>query len=439
MKKVMILTLAFVFALASAAMAAEVGGSIAVDVKYKNVDSADNADVSDETYDGVVFGSTEVTIDAAEEGVFDASVTLKADDVVTAVKTTADTDDAQYWADDTTKGIKLDAYKFDLYDDLFSLSVWGREATGSKYATPLAFVEAPSDADTVRFTSSVFGPEFVVDFSDKAGRVFGKYAVDPALTIGGGAKFADDAREYAVFGTGVYSGVTLSGEYFVNGLEDEDNTKYGLKAETTVSDVTLTGKFVRDNNWDRDEGTADDKNTELYFEAAYAPAEAPYSGSVAYTTKSFEDDDQFTKLELAGSFDVVPDFVTVTGSYLTANDKDYAEGYEVTWNTFDDTEVSDDDVSEYSKFELGASVVLTEKLTLEPSVTWETIKGSTKGETDFAFANFDEIKVTTLALDATYAVTDSAKVTYGVKSRTSDEAGADKSGVFHTLGVSLSF
>lgn len=428
MKKVMILTLALVFALASAAFAeVKVGGELKSIVEYKSVDKT-TTDEKDETFEGVSLDTAKLTVTAEEEGVFSAEVTLEEDG-----------------------GIQLDAYKLAIYDDLFTIQAWGKDAEVASYATPLGFVEAPSDDDTVRLTSSVLGPEVVVDFSgaepDSELRVFGKYAVTPEFTLGGAAKRGGD-REYAVFGTGTLEGVTVSGEYFYNGTTE--NNKYGVKAETTVSDVALTGKFVRDN----DTKYEDDNFTELYFKAAYEPADAIYTGSFAYTTKSFEDEDKFNKLELGGSVVVVPDFVTLNASYLKADDSDKAvakepeERYEFTWYDFQDNEFEDDMASKYSKLEVGASVAVSSKLTLEPSIAWETIEDPEKYVTpedaeDPTYVavgqEVGKVKVTTLGLDATYAVTDSAKLTYSLTSRTSDEEGEDYNGVFHTLGVSLSF
>ncbi len=437
MKKIMVLTLALVFALASVAFAeVKVGGELKAIVDYKSVDDPTGSKVG--TLDGVSLDTAKLTLTAEDEGVFSAKVTLAKDGDVSS--------------DVDKLGFKLDVYELAIYDDLFTVEAWGEGAEVAAYATPLEFVKAPNDADTVRFTSSAFGPEVVADWSGKDGRLFVKYAVDPSVTVGAANKYnSGDDRDYAFFATGEFSGVTLSGEYMFNDTREDDNTKYGVKATTTVSDVDLTGKIVRNNNYE----DANDKHTEFHAKAAYEPAGATYTGSFAYTTKNFTNDDKFNKFELDGSAVVVPDFVTINASYVKADDADRAatseDGvrYEFTWNDFNDREYEDDNAAEYSKFELGASVAVTSKLTLEPSVAWETIDTPEKytfvkkGADDEAYTDTDktvgEVKVTTLGVDATYAVTDTASVTYGLTSRTSDEEGDDYNGVYHTLGVSLSF
>ena len=109
--------------------------------------------------------------------------------------------------------VVVDAYKFQVGDELFTVDVWGGEPDGAtEYGTALGFIKAPKDKDTVRFTPVLPEGEAVVDFSADVARLFGKYQVDPSLSFGAAAQRGDSER-YSVWGTGVIEDITISGEF----------------------------------------------------------------------------------------------------------------------------------------------------------------------------------------------------------------------------------
>ena len=57
------------------------------------------------------------------------------------------------------------------------------------------------------------------------------------------------------------------------------------------------------------------------FGVALGNDDVPYSASVDYKTKSYENDDKFNEVVLKGDYDVVPEFVTVNASYTRAKDE----------------------------------------------------------------------------------------------------------------------
>lgn len=448
MKKVLVLTLAMVFAFASLAFAAEVGGELKSVVKYKNVND-------ESTYGGATLDTHKLTVTASEEGVFDASVTLKATDVLTNAEYQA----ADKVFEESTKGIKLDAYKLAIYDELFTAEVWGREATGSTYATALGFIEAPDDADTVRFTSDAFGPEVVVDFSDKNIRLFGKADVDP-VTVGFATNYADgtpDSREYAAFVTTDLSGVTVSGEIFKASRQlkaDEDDMKYGVKVTTTVADLGLTGKIVRDTN-----AVKKDQYTQLYGKVAYDVETVPYGFSVEVDNRQFKNDTDGTKIVLSGDYDVVPEFLNVNAEFTNIRQDVVKENKKGAFVVEDLVRYDDEDgdkapltdfwnFDKYNKYTLGATINVTEKLTLKPSYTvhdFENVTATGKkvdnawDDAEVEVISATDVTYTDIAIDATYAVTDSTSVTYGLTKRNNEVNAVEYEGIYHTLGVSVKF
>lgn len=443
MKKVLVLTLAMVFAFASLAFAeVKVGGEVGFSVDYSVVDG-ENGEEKSGDYAGTTADDVYVTVTASEEGVFDGYVKVQRND---------------------KEVIELDEYSLAIYDDLFKVEAWGNDAEGSAYATPLAFIEAPSDVDTVRFTTAVLGPEFVADFSNDGDdhniRLFGKYDLG-GITIGGATNYKDAdvegevtrERDYAVFATADLNGVTLSGELMVNSMEDDDNKKYGVKAETTIADLDLTGKVVRDTN-DQNEGN---HFTQLYGKLAYDVETVPYGFSVELDNKRYEADNlKGTKIALSGDYEVVPDFVTVNAGFTRISQKGRKDGgsgnspFTVedvpNWQDAD----GDDDLwtdffafDKYNKVELGATIAVTDKLSVEPSYSYQKFEDVEKvnkvNDEGDSTLPVEEVVYKDLAIDATYAITDTTSVTYGLTKRINEREAEEYDGLYHSLGVKVSF
>jgi hypothetical protein len=462
-----------VLAMAGMASAAvTLGGSF----KVEYVIDTDNDNDAEAAGKGTPDVPVTLSVDAADEGVWDLNLNLNAD---------AEGDGE----------VSVGDWTFNLYDEWFNVELWGGGVEKGQLATPLKFVatDDPAEvADTarMRLSSDVAGLfDVTIDYepvrldvdadtpkSDVL-YVFASKAMDD-LTVGGAIK-TDLHADTGVLADGhvkyVFGPATLTGEVAMDTAHDEDNLAIGGSVSYKLTDkVTLRGKATRkaENIGDEllleagadyeeslfkvsgtvtrkkddiDDSATDaantlkasvtyrsnddvayddlfDKYTTLTGYAAFAEA--------AYTTAkdTLDDKEALTKLTLKGAGVAVPGMVWVYGDFIYAADKDTVQDEDFELIVANNKLSGDVEMvaENYMRLNAEATVKVTDKLDVVPSVAYATWSEATLTKTADFTGRWDWTGGVTpktasgleLGAAATYALSDDAKVGVSYTSRT---------------------
>ena len=472
MRKVLALTLVMVLAMAGMASAAvTLGGSF----KVEYVIDTDNDFDANAAGQGTPDVPVTLSVDAADEGVWDLNLNLNAD---------AEGDGE----------VSVGDWTFNLYDEWFNVELWGGGVEKGQLATPLKFVATDDpaevgDAARMRLSSDLAGlVDVTIDYEPVTGDdrtdllyVFASKAMDD-LTVGGAIKtdlHADTGVRAGGHVKYVFGPATLTGEVAMDTAHDEDNLAIGGSVSYKLTDkVTLRGKATRkaENIGDEllleagadyeeslfkisgtvtrkddiDDSATDaantlkasvtyrsnddvayddlfDKYTTLTGYAAFAEA--------AYTTAkdTLDDKEALTKLTLKGAGVAVPGMVWVYGDFIYAADKDTVQDEDFELIVANNKLSGDVEMvaENYMRLNAEATVKVTDKLDVVPSVayaTWSEAKLTQTTDfdpTEERWGWTGDVYVTPktasgleLGAAATYALSDDAKVGVSYTSRT---------------------
>jgi hypothetical protein len=453
MRKVLALTLVMVLAMAGMASAAvTLGGSFKVEYVIDTDNEVDAAGTGRDS------AALTMTLDAEDEGIWDLSVDLEIDD--------GDTFGVGDWT-------------FDLNDELFAVELWGGGVEKDEVATPLGFIGTgdPSEATDIarmRLTSDLVGlADLTVDYEPNTLYLFASKALDN-VTVGGAIKkdVTAEGMEAAGHVKYVAGPVTLTGEVGMDTAYDEDNLFLGGKVDYKFTDqLTVSGKVTREGEnlvdpygklviepsvtYTEDLFKVTGKYTRTADVAEGAPGEATNKltasvtyrsnddvayddlfddydtltgyaafAEVAYTTAKDVDGDKepATQLTLKGAGVAVPDMVWLFGQFKYFADKDQPkDGDFKRIDTEANTLVAADlEAENYMKLDAEATVKVTDKLSVVPSVAY----GSWK---EVVYDGADRETGTSLDMTAavTYALTDDAEVGVSYTTRTQKFENAD--------------
>ncbi|HHV94467.1 MAG TPA: hypothetical protein GXX47_08050 [Firmicutes bacterium] len=481
MKKILALTLIMVLAMAGMASAAvTVGGSL----KVEYVIDTDGADAGK----GYPDAPLKVNVSAEDEGVWDLSVDLKAD--IEDIKE----GDKVVKVGDWTFNLNDEWFSVELWGG-------GVEKDYLSTPLEFVGTDDPAVADTARMRlSSDLGGllNVTVDYEPvREGSnllyVFASKAIDD-VTVGGAIRkdLNIDGMKAAGYVKYVFGPATLTGEVGVDTTEgrDKDNLSLGGKVDYKLTDkltvggkithkgekidqdkplviepsVTytedlfkVTGKFTRTEFTAKDAaGEATNKltasvtyrsNQDVAFDDLFDSYDelTGYAAfaEVAYTTPRdiADDKEPATSLTIKGAGAAVPEMVWLYGDVIYKADKDITaedEDFEFIAGTNTLTDGVVLRAKDYTRFSAEATVKVTDKLSVVPSVkygTWTEAEVPKDKDGDMAddkllenLTGMKNVDVTELELSAalTYALSDAAEVGLSYTNRTQKFEKADE-------------